>query len=312
MRKTFKTTILYWWRVISRFSQTLKRIIDIGGYIVEAIFRYLTVLAVDYLATKGLFSIKFVNDFTADWQSYAQGLSFLIIGLFVIFVVNIIWQPAEIDEEKQSEIDKLRKELNDYQENKKLRLRVNQGISINENAGGGLPRTTLMVDVINDEARMINDLEAHLSNVEQITEDLPDDGSYSHWYLKFRTKRLQWKNGKYMVDLIPGFPETSLKISELNCFSKEFMFIHEGNLAILPSLQKDALYRITIEFKGRLAGDNPDYKFFSCEERFICLPLFNSIEYLPEAANFPYLPAWLKRKLNIQNGSTQSLLGGEG
>ena len=35
MRKTFKTTIFYWWRVISRFSQTLKRIIDIGGHIVD-------------------------------------------------------------------------------------------------------------------------------------------------------------------------------------------------------------------------------------------------------------------------------------
>jgi Ca2+/Na+ antiporter len=229
---------------------------------------------------------------------------FFCIAYIVIYLFYLRKEYVSIYNSQQKKIGDKNLELENYQTKQKLNLIVNHGESIFSGSLKDLPRITLIIDVENKETKEILNLEAHLIKINQITEDLPDDERYVHSVRYMDIKRLQWSNNKYIINLKPGLPKTSLKISELNCNNKEFMFIHEGQLEIIPNLQQDALYRIEIDFKGKLEGIDTDYKFFRYETEFICLPYWNQTFYLTEAVDFPYLPNWLKRKLNIHNLGT--------
>ena len=100
-----------------------------------------------------------------------------------------------------------------------------------------------------------------------------------------------------MINLTPGFPETKLKIAMLSCANSEFYFLHEVLLKRVPELQVNSLYKVALEFKGRLDGDDPTYKFFHYEVEFMCLPKNCILDFLPEAASTPDIPEGLKGKL---------------
>jgi hypothetical protein len=225
------------------------------------------------------------------------------LGVFLWYWTHV---PVIVHNKQEDEIDKLQKlnkekdtetqELEEKFSVKELQLYVNHGRNFFETVGEVFPKMYLMIDVVNLETRKIVDLEAYLTSVEQITEELPDNKSFS---ISFRTERLQWKDGNYIINLIPSWPETPLKIASLDFSNSTFMFIHEGDHnKLLPSLQKDALYKIRIGFKGKLDGD-PEYRFCKYDTEFVCLLHKSGLHYLPEAANLPDLPEGLKRKIRV-------------
>ena len=148
---------------------------------------------------------------------------------------------------------------------------VEPGNDIVVDAGGGIPDVTLKLDVINNELKKIVELEAYLTRVDQITEDLPEDWYFTNSITSFRTQKLEWKNKKYLVDLTSGFPESFVKIVSLDCSIPKVTFINDGRPFSNPILQKDALYSIRVHFKGKLEGET-DYRFFDYETIFACSP----------------------------------------
>lgn len=174
----------------------------------------------------------------------------------------------------------------------KLNLFVEQGGHITQSNEQGDIILCLAIDVVNLEKRKIIELEAHLSTIYQWSEALPDNRSVCIDHSK--TRPLAWTDEIYKIDLPPGFPETKLKIALLNCMTKSFAFMHPDKM---NSLELDSIYYFRLQFRGKLEGNEPDYKYFDFETEFVCSPQNCILDYLPEAAAFPNFPKGLKGKL---------------
>jgi hypothetical protein len=219
------------------------------------------------------------------------------LGIGYVLYLAFYKIPDDINKEKDQKIQ----ELEIAEGKQELNLFVTQGGHIylpSEEAGELIP--CLVLDVVNLGDRKIIELDAHLSAIDQWTEEHPDDRNISNAISTPTRKRLQWDNGRYQIELKPGFSELKkLKLAMLNCWSQEFAFIHEGRSIRNPFLQQDAIYRFTVVFKGKLEGDDLDYKYFVFETEFVCSPQNCILDYLPRAATDPKFPNSLKRKLRV-------------
>lgn len=228
----------------------------------------------------------------------------VFIGLFwYIFIAVITYIGANIklyDKQKQL-IQKKAGDINkleDILQSKTLNLMVEPGNDIVVDVGGGVPNVTLKLDVINKELKKIVEMEAYLTRVDQITEELPEDWSFTNSITSFRTQKLEWKNKKYLVDLTPGFPESFIKIVSLDCSIPKVTFINDGYPVTIPVLQKDALYNIKVHFKGKLEGET-NYRFFDYETVFACAPRNSQIDFLLRGKDNPNMPDWLRERMNL-------------
>jgi len=199
------------------------------------------------------------------------------------------------NEQKQEEAEIQDTKVTDQKQDK-INLFVEQGRHITQSNEQGDMVLYLVIDVVNQEKRKIIELEAHLSTIYQWTEKHPDDRSVCNDHSKKRP--LAWTDGVYKIEIPPGFPETKLKIAVLNCMTKGFAFMHPDKMS---SLELDSIYFFRLQFRGKLEGDNPDYKYFDFETEFVCSPQNCILDYLPEAATFPNFPEGLKGKLEDNN-----------
>ena len=137
-------------------------------------------------------------------------------------------------------------------------------------------------------------MDAHLESIDWLTEE-----STEIWHhLPFiRKNRLEWEDTKLSNCVEAGVQDLKqLKIAILNCTKLEFKFTHEELPREFKYFQGNARYRIRIKFNGKLDG-NPDYKYFSYEIEFICVPQQCKLDFLPNAAKFPELPEKFKKVL---------------
>jgi hypothetical protein len=225
-----------------------------------------------------------------------------IIGFAVLFIISpmlaLLKIPTMAYQRDSAQTEKITQYEKDLQR-KTLNLYVDHGRNINIDVGGGVPRVTLTIDVINNEPRKIVDLEAYVMSIDQLTEELPDDWSFTISISSFRAKRMEWKDKKYIIDLTPGFPETFVKIVYLDCSNSEVMFINE-QMRKIPDLSRSALYKIRIEFKGKLEGENPDYRFFDYVTMFYCEPSSSQIGYVSDEVDNPNLSDWLNGRIKLE------------
>jgi hypothetical protein len=178
-------------------------------------------------------------------------------------------------------------------DNKEIKLFVEHGNTVYEKTDGTDLIPCLVLDLVNFEGKKIVELEAFLTTVLQWTDEHPDRSICNS---QSGTRRLLWSGEKEKIDLTPLFPETKLKIASLNCSSKEFRFLTLDKMNE-QSLQKSAIYRFGVLFKGKLEGSDTEYKFFKYEAEFVCSPNDCIIDYLPAASAFPNFPQSLKSKL---------------
>jgi len=176
---------------------------------------------------------------------------------------------------------------------KEMNLFVEHGNAIYEKTDSADLIPCLVIDLVNFEGKKIVELEAFLTTVYQWTDEHPDRSVCNS---QSGTRRLLWINEKEKIDLTPLFPETKLKIASLNCMSKEFRFLTPDKMN-LQSLQKSSIYRFGVLFKGKLEGNDTEYKFFKYEAEFVCSPNDCIIDFLPAAVSFPNFPQSLKGKL---------------
>jgi hypothetical protein len=256
--------------------------------IIITITAALIINVIAYIVFRHLWGVN-----TANQQIFWDVITTVLLAALVFGVSLFFWRFFDIPEEIYNDQNKLL----EVTQSSDLNLIVSHGSNIIENAGVGNPHIYLTIDVVNKELRKVVDLEARFVTIYQWTEKHPDDRSKSNCYLSFRSKNLQWQDRKYMINLTPGFPETKLKIAMLNCANSEFYFIHEVLTKQVPELQVNSLYKVVIEFKGRLDGDDPTYKFFHYDVEFMCLPNNCILEFLPEAESIPDIPEGLKGKL---------------
>jgi hypothetical protein len=187
-----------------------------------------------------------------------------------------------------------------------LPLYVDKGRHISVSNDNGDIILYLMVDVVNQSNRKIIELDAHPSIIDQWTEELPDNRTISNGISTTDMKRLRWEDSSYQIELKPGISELKkLKIAVLNCMSQEFEFIHEGVSNKFSHFQQNAIYRIAISFKGKLEGNDPDYKYFDFATEFVSSPQNCILDFLPSAADFPSFPEGLKGKLLPQKAAEQ-------
>ena len=227
---------------------------------------------------------EFANQQLSQWLPEILLLDF---GGMIFAFVYLAWYkiPKELHEEEKE---------NEKQE---LNLLVESDTIAQGNDAGGII-LHFVLDIINGTDRKIIELDAHLSLIDQWTVDHPDDRHVSNAISTPLRKRLQWEDNSYQIDLKPGFDELKkLKIATLNCTSKKFSFLHEGEIIENPVIQQDAIYRTTIIFKGKIEGDAPDYKYFEHKTEFVCSPQHCILDASEEAIENHNLPEGLKRKL---------------
>lgn len=232
--------------------------------------------------------------------------NFIVVGTISVIGALILYLAYEYiktrNQNKESVLSKLERlePLQTLQPTRQpLNLNVTWGRNDYVEVMPGLPLAILTFDVINNETRKILDLEAYFVLIHQSTESQPDDWSITNSLLHFRASRLEWKDGKYSIDIVPGFPESHLRIVGLDMASSEVAFIHEGRSKNLPSLQQDAMYKIVVEFKGKLDGNDPEYRFFQHKTYFVCSPKNSQIGGWVKERNNPNLPDWLRNRINL-------------
>lgn len=253
----------------------------------------------------GLWCALFLTESLEDFiGSLAVELGKIIVTIFLLqFILAITYLKAsnKLYNNQEKSIQQKEEDINRLDaiiQSKTLNLMVEPGNNIVVDVGGGIPKVTLKLDVINEENKKLVELEAYLTTVDQITEELPDDWSFTNSITSFRAQRLEWKDKKYLIDLPPGFPESFIKIVSLDCSIPKVTFINEGYPITNPVLQKDALYNIKIQFRGKLEGET-DYRFFGYETMFACAPNRSQIGFLPREKENPNLPDWLRQRINL-------------
>jgi len=212
-------------------------------------------------------------------------LIFIVALITFTAVIHIVWIVYRRKYPKETESI----------ENTKLNLSVEGGTISKSGEQGGIV-LYFVLDVINNGDRKIIELDAHPSRIDQITPILPENTI--NGISTLHMKRCQWEDRSYEVELKPGISELKkIRISMLDCSNEQFTFIHEGESRNSLHLQQNALYKVSISFKGKLEGSNPDYKYFHYETEFICSPRNCILDSVLEALQNPNIPKDLKRKI---------------
>lgn len=231
---------------------------------------------------------------------YLAFVSFIVANINLHRNLKVRYESVRLLLElKESEFLRLEEETVKSAEQKPLNLYVSWGKNVYENSSGSDVRVELTLDVINSGTRKIIDLEAYFRIVYQSIESYPDDWSKINSFSSFVDSKLEWKDGKYSVDLIPGFPGTYVKVVGLDWSKPEMAFVHEGIVRKIREFEQDAIYRIIVEFKGKLEGNDPDYKFLFHEAYFVCSPKNSQLGgWIREKDNLN-LPEWMRNRIDI-------------
>lgn len=245
-----------------------------------------------------------VGSLAVDLGQILMALAFVYLVLFITYgraAKKLFVMQEELIETQSLELDK----LESSKSNNVFNLFVGSGTDITTPTNDGGFSITLSLDVINKESKKIVDLEAYLTSIIQYTKpnnakSLPPNG-----FTSFRSSRLEWKDGKYVINLAPGFPESFIKIVTLFVTHPAVAFVNESPPMAVMLFQEDAFYEIEVKFRGRLDGET-DYKFFYYKTSFVCAPRRSQIGFLESEKRNPNLPDWLLQRIEEELNKSES------
>lgn len=236
-----------------------------------------------------------IGSLAVDLGQLLIASAFAYIVLFVTYgraAKKLFVAQQEIIETQKLELDK----LESTKSNNIFKLFVSSGTDIITPGINGEFNVTLTLDVINKESKKIVDLEAYVTSIIQYTEPNKSKALPPNSFTTFRSSRLEWKDGNYVIDLAPGFPESFIKIVTLYVFRPIVAFENENPPRAVMLFQEDAFYTIEVKFRGRLDGET-DYKFFYYKTSFISAPRRSQIGFLESERRNPNLPNWLLERI---------------